>query len=266
MFYLKEFFKSLSESWIRGASFLVLSSLLAFSLSHRSMISEAIKKISPEKLVNPYFIAVLDGTVDIEKFRHHFSKLPGVLVVDDKESERSQSKLSQLVDQLGPDYKLSSEMINLKSLRIILNPQLSRESFDFIKDQVKKMIGEKHVTTTEIKYPEVTKVLNAHPFYHFLTTSGDWGVIGILALFWIINFWLCYDIFRSRGYIVEKFQRRKLVAAKSIASGLGLIFFLFSVLAIWNGTFKTFDLVILFMIFSVFWTFSMQEWKWKPTL
>lgn len=266
MFYLKEFFKSIGEAPIRGTSFLFFSCLLAMGLTHRPMIAEMIEKVTPEKMVNPYFVAVVDGTVDASKIRGLLNKLPGVLSIDDKESDRSRSKLNALVGELGSDYNLDSELMNFKSMRVVLNPSLSMESLDFVRDQVVKVGGREHVTATEVKYPEVTAVMKAHPFYGFLAKAGDWGVIGILALFWIISYWLCYDVFRSRSYIIEKFQRKKLVAAKSIATGLGVVFVAFTAFGIWNGTLKVFDSVILLMIFSVFWTFSMQEWRWKPTL
>lgn len=266
MFYLKEFFKSIGESPIRGTSFLFFSCLLAMSLTHRPWIAKTIEKVTPEKMVSPYFVAVVDGTVDANKIRSVLSRLPGVIEIDDRESERSRSKLNALVGELGSEYSLNSELMNFKSLRIIMNPSLSMESLDFVRGQVVKMGGKEHVTATEIKYPEITSVMKAHPFYGFLAKAGDWGVVGILALFWMISYWLCYDVFRSRSYIIEKFQRKKLVASKSIATGLGVVFISFTAIGIWNGTLKFFDSVILLMIFSVFWTFSMQEWRWKPTL
>lgn len=217
-------------------------------------------------MVNPYFVAVIDSTVDAGKIKASLSSLPGILAVDDKESLRSQTKLNNLMGELGTDYSLNPELLNFKSLKIIMSPSLSAESLDFVRDQVVKMSGQDHVTATEIKFPEVTGIMKAHPFYSFLEKSGDWGVLGILALFWIVSYWLCYDVFRSRSYIIEKFQRKKFVAAKSLATGLGLIMMLFTALGIWNGTLKFFDTVILLSIFSVFWTFSMQEWRWKPTL
>lgn len=266
MFYLKEFFKSIGESPIRGMSFLLCSCLLALSLTHRPWITKTIEKVSPEKMINPYFVAIVDGSVDASGIKEVLSRLPGVITIDDKESDRSRSKLNKLVSQLGADYSLDAGLMNFKSLRIVMSPSLSMESLDFVRNQVVKMGGQDHVTTTEIKYPEVTGIMQAHPFYAFLSKAGDWGMIGILAIFWIISFWLCYDVFRSRSYIIEKFQRKKLVAAKSIATGLSIVLVLAASFGIWNGTLKFFDLLILIMIFSVFWTFSMQDWRWKPTL
>lgn len=266
MFYLKEFLKSIGESPIRGMSFLFFSCLLAMALTHRPWIARTIEKISPEKMVNPYFVAVLDGTVDAQKIKNVLLNLPGVVNIDDKESARSRSKLNALVGQLGADYKLDDELMNFKSLRIVMNPSLSMESLDFVRNQVVKMGGKDHVSATDIKFPEVTGVMKAHPFYSFLAKSGDWGVVGIISLLWMISYWLCYDVFRSRSYIIEKFQRKKLVAAKSIATGLSVVFVTFTAIGIWNGTLKFFDSVILLMVFSIFWTFSMQDWRWKPTL
>lgn len=266
MFYLKEFLKSIGDSPIRGASFLLLTCLFSLSLTHRPWIARSIEKITPEKMVNPYFVAVIDGTVNIEKIKNVLAGLPGVVTVDDKESDRSRSKLNALVGQLGEEYKLDTTMMNFQSIRIILSPSLSAESLEFVRNQVVKMSGKEHVNATDIKYPEVTQVMNAHPFYEFLVKAGDWGVIAILGLMWVISYWICYDVFRSRSYIIEKFQRKKLVASKILATGLGFVFLIFSSFGIWNGTLKIFDSVILLMVFSVFWTFSMQEWRWKPTI
>lgn len=266
MFYLTEFFKSLGESFIRGFSFFFFSCLLAFSLTHRPWIAKTIEKITPEKMVSPYFVAVMDGSVDAMKIKSIINKLPGVVSINDKESNESKNKLQALVGQLGSDYSVNADLLDFKSLRIIMSPSLSVESLNFVRDQVVKMGGKEHLTATEIKYPEITTVMKAHPFYGFLNRAGDWGVVGILALFWVISYWLCYNVFRSRSYLIEKFQRKKLVAAKTLATGLALVMGIFAALGIWNETLKFFDFVILMMVFSVFWTFSMQEWRWKPTL
>ncbi len=217
-------------------------------------------------MVNPYFVAVMDGSVNADKIAAIMNHLPGVLSVSDSGSDRSKGKLQSLMGQLGSDYKIDANLMDFKSVRIVLNPSLSPESFQFIREQMVKIGGAEHITATEIKYPELTGVMKSHPFYGFLGRAGDWGVVGLLSLFWIISFWLCYDVFRSRSYLIEKFQRKKLVAAKTIATGLSIVMVTFISLGIWHGTLKFFDVVILLMIFSVFWTFSMQEWKWKPTL
>jgi hypothetical protein len=266
MFYLIEFFKSLGESLIRGFSFLLFSCLLAFSLTHRSWIAKTIEKVSPEKMVNPYFVAVLDGKADAGKIKDIVGKLPGVLAIDENESVKGQQKLQKLVASLGNDYKLSNDLMDFRSLRIVLSSTLSMQSLGFVREQVVKLGGKEHVTATDVKYPEVTNVMKTHPFYEFLARAGDWGVVGLVSLFWIISYWLCYNVFRSRSYIIEKFQRKRLVAAKSLAAGLGLVVVGFSVMGIFNGTLRILDLAVLFMVFSVFWTFSMQEWRWKPTL
>ena len=266
MFYLKEFFKSLGESIFRGFFFFLFSCLLAFSLTHRPWIAKTIDKISPEKMVNPYFVAVIDGSVDGQKLLNIMGNLPGVVSINEAGAEADQGKLQKLMGQLGSDYTLSADMLNFKSIRVIMNPSLSPESLQFVRDQAVKLGGKEHVSATEVKFPEVTKVMKSHPFYSFISKAGDWGVVVVLSIFWIVSYWLCYDVFRSRSYIIEKFQRKKLVAAKSIASGLGLVMVTFVGLGIFDGTLKFFDIVILFMVFSIFWTFSMQDWRWKPTL
>ncbi len=266
MFYLKEFFKSLGEAYFRGTSFLLFSCLLAFGLTHRSWIAQTIETVTPEKMVSPYFVAVMDGSVNAESIRNVMKKIPGVMAVTVADESDRKEKIDTLVRDLGPEYSVDSNLMNFHSLRFVMNPSLSRESLEFIREQVVKAGGESHMNATTIRYPEVAGVMNAHPFYRYLGKAGDWGVIGILALLWVVSFWLSYDVFRSRSYLIEKFQRRKLVAAKSIATGLMLIVLLFTAMGIWHETLKFFDLVILFMVFSVFWTFSMQEWRWKPTL
>jgi hypothetical protein len=266
MFYLVEFFKSLGESLIRGFSFFFFSCLLAFSLTHRPWIANMVEKITPEKIVNPYFVAVMDDQVDAEKIKSLAGRLPGVLSIVDKNSEESRGKINQLVNQLGSDYQVSTELMNFKSIRIALNPSLSQDSLDFVREQIVKFGGKEHMTATDVKYPEVTGVMKSHPFYKFIGKAGDWGIIAILAIFWVISFWLSYDVFRTRAYIIEKFQRKKLVASKTIATGLAVVVVVFCALGLLDGTLKFFDTIILLMVFSVFWTFSMQEWRWKNTL
>lgn len=265
MFYLKEFYRSLGESLIRGFFFFFFSCLLALSLTHRPWISSTLDKISPEKMVNPYFVAVMDGSVNAEKLAGMMDELPGVVAVTES-TNQGKAKLQNLMGKLGSDYSLSANLLSFKSYRFVLSPSLSTESLEFIRGQAVKMGGREHLTATEIKYPELTSVMKSHPFYDYLGRVGDWGVVLIIALCWIISYWLCYDVFRSRSYIIERFQRKKLVAAKSLAVGLSSVVILFTALGLWHGTLKVFDLMILLMVFSVFWTFSMQSWRWKPTL
>jgi len=266
MFYLIEFFKGLGESLLRGMSFFLFSCLLAFSLTHRPWISGLVEKITPEKMSNPYFITVMDAKVDAMKFEKIVEKLPGVMNVSFKDPADDKDKISSLVSQLGSDYKISSDLLNFKSLRISLNPSMSRQSLEYVKDQIVKLGGEANLTASELKYPEITGMMKTHPFYRFLSKTGDWAVVGLLSVLWIISYILSYNIFRSRSYLIEKFQRKKMVAAKTLASGLILVILGFSALGFLNGTLKLFDVVLITMIFSVFWTFSMQEWRWKPIL
>lgn len=266
MFYLKEFVKSIFESPLRGLSFVFLSCLLSLGLTHRSLVSKTVERITPEKMASPYFIAVIDNDKNVDKVRKLLSSLPGVLSIDDSESMRSKRKLSALVRQLGSDYNLDSKFMDFKSLKIMLNPTLSSESLDFIRNSVVKIGNKNHISATDIKFPEITSAMNSHPFYLFLKEYGDWGVIAFIVICWIISYWLCYDIIRSRSYIVEKFQRKRYVASKTLATGLGFIFLIFNAFGIWNGTVKVMDSLILFTIISVLWSFSMQDWRWKPAL
>ena len=122
MFYLKEFFKSLGESFFRGFSFFFFSCLLAFTLTHRPWVASTVEKISPEKIVNPYFVAVMDENVDAAKLKNLVGRLPGVLSIQDKDQEESRGKLGQLLSQLGSDYQLSNDLMNFRTVRISLNP------------------------------------------------------------------------------------------------------------------------------------------------
>lgn len=263
MFYLKEFYKSLGDSLFRGFSFFLFSCVLAFALTHRPWIQNVVEKVTPEKMVNPYFSVVIDHTIDKEIFMSKVQGLPGVQFVDDRVNQDAQEKLTKLVAELGSDYQMSAPSEMMTAMKIVMNQSISPETMQFIKTQVERTGGKDHVTSGEIKFPEITKSMSSHPIYAFLKKSGAWGVIALLSLAWVISFWLCYDTFRTRSYLIERYQRKKYVAAKSLAAGLGSVLLLFVGFGILNGTLKVFDVIILMMVFSVFWTFSMQDWKWR---
>ncbi len=263
MFYLKEFYKSLGDSLFRGFSFFLFSCVLAFALTHRPWIQTIVEKVTPEKMVNPYFSVVIDQTVDKDAFTKKVQSLPGVQFVDDRVNQEAQEKLTKLVAELGSDYQMSVPNELMTAVKVVMNQSVSIESMQFIKTQVERSAGKDHITSGEIKFPEISKSMSSHPVYSFLKKSGAWGVIGLLALAWIISFWLCYDTFRTRSYLIERYQRKKYVAAKSLATGLGSVLLLFVGFGILNGTLKVFDVIILLMVYSVFWTFSMQDWKWR---
>lgn len=263
MFYLKEFFKSAGDSLFRGFSFFFLSCFLAFALTHRPWVQSIVEKITPEKMVNPYFSVVIDDSVNQDTFYTKVRSLPGVQFIDDRMNQEAQEKLTKLVAELGADYKMATPANTVTAMKIVMSQSISPETMQFVKAQVEIAGGKEHVTAGDIKFPEITKSMSTHPFFSFLKKSGDWGVVFILAVSWMVSFWLCYETFRTRSYLIERYQRKKYVAAKSMASGLGMVVLFFVGLGIFDGTLKVFDVIILLMIFSVFWTFSMQDWKWR---
>jgi hypothetical protein len=266
MFYLKEFIKTLGHAPIRGAFFVLFSILFSACLTHREWIQKTIDLISPDRMVNPYFVVVLDQSETEAKVKGLLSRLPGVSLIQDDQGGIAKNKIEQLIKELGPDYSVESNFLNLKTLKIKLSPSLSTESLEFIRDQVQMTTSKDHVSISKIKYPEVTAIMKSNPFYQFLADAGDWGVVSIIGTLWVVCFWLCYDIFRSRSYLIEKFQRKNYVAAKTLGIGIFGISLILISFGIWNETLKFFDLIILYMVFSVTWIFTMQEWRWKPGL
>lgn len=215
-------------------------------------------------MVNPFFVAVIEQSPDAGTDVDRLKTIQGVagVIIDDQ--EESKQKISSLVSGLGADYVIDQNLLSFKTVKVLLSPSLSQESLEYVRSEVLKSAKIDSINASDVKYPELASTMQSHPFYLYLKRMGDWGVVGVISLLWIISYWLLFDTFRARGYLIEKFQRKRLVAAKSMAAGLSIIYALFIGFGIWNQTLKFFDIIILFMIFSVVWTFMMKQWKWKP--
>lgn len=263
MFYLKEFFKIFEDSPIKGAMFLFWSCVLASSLTHRVWISQTIQQITPEKMIHPYFVAFLEGPTHLKKMKNIMKEFPGVISVKDRDNSQSKKKVMKLISALGKDYTLDKDLMSYHSIKVILNSSLSRESLEFVRSQIVKLGKKNQLSASLIKFPEITKEMQNHPFYYFIKKVGDWGVISLFIVCWLVSYWLCYPLFRSRGYLIEKFQRKKQVSSKIVSSGLGLIFIFFTSFAIWNGTIHIADLLILMFLFVIAWIFMLSDWRWN---
>ena len=266
MFYLKEFFKIFEDSPFKGASFVFLTSLLAISLTHREWINHLVVQITPEKMVHPYFVAFLEGSSNLTQLQNVMKEFPGIISVQKRDSSESKLKIMKLVSKLGKGYGLDEKLMNHHSLKITLNPSLSRESLEFVRSQMIKLGKKNNLNASDIKYPELTKEMQAHPFYQFIEKAGDWGLIFILTFFWAVSYLLCYPYFRSRSYLIEKFQRKKNVSSKILSTGMGLILILFGAFGIWNGTLKILDLGVLIALFVTAWSFMLLDWRWNSRL
>lgn len=263
MFYLKEWASTLWDLKLRGVFFIVSGLSLALVLAMRPSVESVLAALAPEAYARPYFTALFDPTVERSEVMEELQNRPEVAEVQVIGKSEANGALGQLLSTLGADYQIPADALSSFGLRVILKGVNMLERGEEIRSALTEGHGATHVTISGIRQPKVTRLFGSHPIFQYLARFGFAGLAVPLFAMWIAAFTLCFNHFTRRAYLVERFQRRTLVRAKTLAWGLA-VFGAVSLLAslVLQGL-DPMGIVLMVMAFSVPWAVSMREVQWR---
>ncbi len=264
MFYLKEWALVLWDLRLKGLFFAATGLALALTLAFRPSVERVVKALAPEAYARPYFTALFDRTADREEIAKRLRQRPEVAEVQALTGGEARGPLEELLAQLGDDYGVDGQMATAFGLRVVLKGAGMVERGREIRRALEQGHGPAHVTTTDVRLPRVAGLFRDHPVFNYLARTGFAGVALPLFLVWAAAFALCVPHFTRRAWLVERFQRRRRVAAKTAAAGLAAMAATagLTALALQGPDFT--GLALLVTAFSIPWATTMREVQWRP--
>lgn len=263
MFYLKEWAVTLFDLRVRGVFFVLSGLMLATVLAFRPSVKAILTELAPEAYARPYFTVLFDGTVKQDAVIDELKDHAEIAEVQTLAQSEAHGPLGRLIAQLGTDYGLAPNGVTAFGLRVVLKGNELISQGQEIRQALESGHGVSHVTTSDIKLPRVANLFGTHPIFNYLAKFGFAGIAFPLFLVWIAAFFLCSYHFTRRAWLVERFQRRNLVRAKTVAAGLGVIAAVAVLMAIIFQGPDLLGLGLLVSAFSIPWATTMREVQWR---
>lgn len=223
-----------------------------------------LQALAPEAYAKPYFTALFDHTVSRQEVMDLMRLRPEVAEVQPLETREVSGPLGKLLEKIGADYQVSTEGLASFGLRVVLNGASMLAKGQALRSTLEVGHGATHVTISDVRLPKVTGLFSTHPFFRYLARFGFAGLLIPLFTLWVIAFALCSGHFTRRAWLVERYQRRRWVKAKTMASGLALIVGSTVVLGIIIQGPDVIGMALLLSVFSIPWATTLRETRWLP--
>lgn len=263
MFYLKEWATTLWDLRLRGVFFVISGLCLGMTLAFRPTVNAMLTELAPEAYARPYFTALFDNTVEQNDVMSELKDHSEIAEVQPLAKAEAQGPLGRLITQLGSDYSMSQNEVTSFGLRIVLKSTEVMNQGQEIRQALESGHGVAHVTTSDIKLPRIANLFGTHPIFRYLARFGFAGIAMPLFLVWVAAFFLCAPHFTRRAWLVERFQRRQLVRAKTVAAGLAVMAAAVILAAMVLQGPDIFGWILLLSAFSIPWASTMREVQWR---
>jgi hypothetical protein len=263
MFYLKEFFSVVWELKGRGLFFVASTLLLAAVCIFRPSVNLGLIALAPDAWARPYFTALFDSTVNREEVLEEIRRYPEVATVEPMAKAETGGVLGRLIQQMGESYSADASNIAAFGLRVVLKNSAAQRKGETLVTGLENSFGSEHVTTSGVRTPKVGGLFSTHPIFRYLSRFGYPGILVPVLILWAFAFALCFSHFSRRAFLVERFQRRQLVRAKTTAAGIGFIAILTAVISVMLQGPDLVGIALCFAAFSIPWTATMREVKWR---
>lgn len=262
MFYLTQFFSTIWELRLRGLFFLFSSLTVAFVLSFKPSVQGMVTSLSPDAWARPYFTALFDSKVLSEDVLAELKNRPEVERIESVLVAESQGVLGKLISQMGQDYRINTNDVASFGVRVILKNKKMIASAQNLISGLEKSHGTSHITTSGIKMPKIGGMLDGHPIFNYLARFGYLGVVVPLMLVWFFSLALVYSDLSKKAWLIERFQRRKLVRSKMLGAGFVFTIALSSLCAFAIQGPDLIAIVLCLTAFAVPWATTLREVKW----
>jgi hypothetical protein len=165
-----------------------------------------------------HFSILLADIPNLESYQRQIAKLPGVdstEAVDQKTLKLHIEKTMAELGEMAPENFLSTQYSGLK---IYLADGISRKSYELIKEYAARLAAEHKVDMTSIVQPSATsKTLWDDRHLMALTMS-------LIFIGWVASLLVISPKLAQMSYLVERYQRRRKVHFKSLATITAVLF------------------------------------------
>lgn len=218
MFYLKEFFKILKDNFV--LSFIFLFSFTTFvSVSHNKNMIEKELSLTGKVKASPYFNALVSNDINLDSVQRKMKYLPGVKNVSLNASTTIKNEIEGLKSKFGESVIKSLSTINYRKLKVELEKGIHQKNQSLIREYLTKLVGRDSLTMGSVRQPKKLK-LNKNDNLLVLLNWGGTYLIAISGVMFLISSILLAKQMNDISYLIEKFQRKKMVKIKIFMSGI----------------------------------------------
>ena len=219
MFYLKHFFQTIKNNAFSGVIFLAFTIILGTIPGVRKQIDNEIKsKFLTVNKDGDYFHALIPSKYNHQSISRKMSQLPGVEKVELLSEELVNSEANKVLNDI-PAEIVSEIEIKYVGLKVNYLKEITPRSQELIRSYMKRLVGEDLI---------IGEIFHLEQEQGSVDKIKEWGssvLYGIVLFLWIIAFIFFNRKLVQASYIVERFQRRQLVALKTMLSGTSLVMF-----------------------------------------
>ena len=223
MFYLNHYCKILIKSPIRGFFLVVFSILFVFSIGQKNYLEEQFTKMIPENKAGDYFYALISATEAYQNVGRQMSVLPGVYKVETLTETQIKDEVKNVLGNLQVDMQEAELNLNYAGLKIILARDLKPRAKDLVRDYLTHLVGEGNITLGAVKTNDQVNDKRAQ----LIDLIKSWGYslyLFIVFMFWAISLLMVRSKISEASYLLESYQRKRLVGLKMASFGLIIIF------------------------------------------
>jgi hypothetical protein len=228
MFYLNQLGKIFLKAPIQGASFFILTLMMTVGITQKDYVEKIVFKSIPNQNQGAHFHALISGKENYFRVSRKLEALPGVWGVKVLEKTQIESQVKSILGSLSTGLAASMLDLDYAGVKVIFKRGLQSRSQQLIKDYLQRLVGTSKITLGSTKSDsEMEKSRTA-----FFDIFKSWGVAIftiIVAVAWLVSFFLFSNKIKETAYILERFQRKDNIALKiylvacSVLIGVSLI-------------------------------------------
>ena len=215
MFYLINFYKILFKTPFKSLFFIALSMGLVVGFSQSEKLEGLVSK--PQAEQNPYFYALISKRQNHRSLLRKLRDLPGIKKIVKVSQNTVRQEALRILNQsqidLDEEMEASLGQFPYEGMKVIFSSNLQEKSQNLIRDYLVRLTGKVNVTLGAVKKYD----LNPPDDRSFAPFLQKWGVGATLIFFSLISFFMGISLtrpIREQSYLIQNFQRRKLVAFK----------------------------------------------------
>ena len=262
MFYLTSLFNISKNSPIKTFLFFIVSFTWLVLAANESFFNKKALSLLPIDQNGDHFHALVSSSKNVSWISRKMRALPGVFIVNTLNEKQLEKKVQTILGEVDSSLKLSISDLGYEGLKVIFKEGIAARSQTLIRNYMVKLLGENFVTLGAIVSNR--KIMKfEYRAIHFLRLQGHNLVMGVMAILWIIFYFMWREDFQREIYLLERFQRSNHLGFKSYSLVLALVMGACLLLITYftqNISWWKFVIPTGFMVFSAF--FMLRRYRW----
>lgn len=262
MFYLKQFFKILLKSPVRGFFLVFFSILLVFSIGQKNYLENQFSKMIPDNQSGDYFYALIASKESYQSVARQMTVLPGVHRAEVLSEEQIKEEVSNILGNLNLNMEEMNLDLNYAGLKITFTKELKPAAQTLVREYLTHLVGEENITLGAVKNIEMKGDRRAQ----FIGMVKSWGYsiyLFMVFTFWTISLLAVRAKITEASFLLESYQRKKSVGLKVALNGLLLIFLISVSCTFLLGMPELLNLLVALSIFIVGISIHSKKYIWE---